>query len=281
MQTKFLAFLFLLSIGYISNSQEKTYTQSELDSIAQEEQYKDIDTTSFKIIENVPIYKGCKNEKGNAAKKNCMSQKIAELFQKHFRTTLPLDSKVETGKVRIFVQFHIDVDGTVVDSTAKSADRYLENEALRVLQYIPKCTPGYQKGKPVKVPYALPLVVMVENTNDDKDFRYPVFRGCDEELSNAELKKCSKEKITTYIKMSYDLAIADAALPLEKSTQFQLEFIINKKGKVDQVNAKAHHRAVAIEAIRTAKRLPKFKKPGTRNGKPVETPYSLLMTIYF
>jgi len=30
-----------------------------------------------------------------------------------------------------------------------------------------------------------------------------------------------------------------------------------------------------------AKCLPKFKKPGTRNGKPVETPYSLLMTIYF
>lgn len=81
--------------------------------------------------------------------------------------------------------------------------------------------------------------------------------------------------------MSFDTGIANVALPQDKTTQFQLDFIINKKGKIEQVNAKANHRVIAIEAIKTAKRLPKFKKPGLRDGKAVETPFSLLMTIYF
>ena len=279
-----------LLFGFLSFSQEKTYTKSELDSMSLEDSFSNKglinsvqkDTTSFKIIENVPVYKGCEKEKGNTAKKNCMSLKISELFKQHFNTTLPEDSKVPSGKTRIFLSFHVDKDGSIVDSIARGPDKYLENEALRVLKFIPKLIPGFQKGEPVKVPYSLPLIVMIENKNDTKaNFIYPVFRGCDENMTNAELKKCSQEKIKNFIKMSFDTGKADVALPLEKSTKFQLDFIINKKGKVEQVNAKANHRAIAIEAIKVAKRIPKFKKPGTSDGKAVEVPYSLLMTIYF
>ncbi|MEH6535306.1 MAG: hypothetical protein V7719_02860 [Psychroserpens sp.] len=81
-----------------------------------------------------------------------------------------------------------------------------------------------------------------------------------------------------FIKLSYDIEMANRVFPLKQSAQFLLEFVINKKGKTEQVNAKANHRAIAIEV---AKRLPKFKAPGTVNGKPVNTPFSLLMTIYF
>ncbi|MBC2846336.1 hypothetical protein [Winogradskyella flava] len=115
----------------------------------------------------------------------------------------------------------------------------------------------------------------------DSQSTYPVYRGCDKDMTNEELKRCSKKKIMNFIKMSFDTGIADVALPLEKSTQFRLDFIINKKGKVEQVNAKANHRAIAIEAIRVTKRLPKFKKPGTENDEAVDTPFSMLMTIYF
>ena len=110
---------------------------------------------------------------------------------------------------------------------------------------------------------------------------YPVYRGCDKTQSNEDLKKCSIEKIKTFIKMSFDYEMADRVLPLEKSTKFQVNFIINTKGKVEKVNAQANHRAIAIEAIRIVKRLPKFKAPGKVNGKPVDTPFSLLMTVYF
>ena len=115
----------------------------------------------------------------------------------------------------------------------------------------------------------------------DEDLRYPIYRGCDKEPTNAELETCSKRKITNFIKMSFDIEMASRALPLARSTQFLLEFTISKNGKIKNINAKANHKAIAIEAINVAKRLPKFKAPGTLNGKPVDTPFKLLMTLYF
>jgi hypothetical protein len=128
------------------------------------------------------------------------------------------------------------------------------------------------------------LLVFGQEVSPDKNesqTKYPIFRGCDKTSSNAELEACSKRKIMNFIKMSFDIEMASRALPLEQSTQFLLEFTINKKGKIEAVNAKANHKAIAIEAIKVAKRLPKFKEPGFLEGVAVETPFSLLMTLYF
>lgn len=116
---------------------------------------------------------------------------------------------------------------------------------------------------------------------DSSRIKFPVYRGCDKASTNDELKKCSQRKIMNFIKMSFDTEMASRVLPLERSTQFLLEFNINKKGKIEHVNAKANHKAIAIEAIKVAKRLPKFKAPGTTDGQPMDTPFKLLMTIYF
>jgi hypothetical protein len=51
--------------------------------------------------------------------------------------------------------------------------------------------------------------------------------------------------------------------------------------KIEQVKAKVNHRAITIEAITILKRLPKFKVPGIKNEKPVDTPFNLFMTVYF
>lgn len=119
-------------------------------------------------------------------------------------------------------------------------------------------------------------------TNKNKGFTtYPVYRGCDNISNNTELEACSKRKITNFIKMSFDVEMASRALPQERSTQFLLEFTIGKNGKIKNINAKANHKAIAIEAINVAKRLPKFKSPGIREGVSVDTPFSLLMTIDF
>lgn len=272
---KIVCMTILCLFSFIVFSQDKTYSQAELDSLSNKS-----DAQPFEVVENVPLYKGCKKEQSNAQKKQCMSQKIAELFNINFATLIPEDSNLTPGLVSIFVTFKVDTDGKVVDIEAKATDEYLVSEAIRVAQLIPDLKPGYFRDQPVKVPYSLPLKIMLESSKKDIS-TYPVFRSCDIDQSNAELKKCSIEKIKDFIKLSFDYDMADRVFPLEQSTQFQVDFIINKKGKVEQVTAKANHRAVAIEAIRIAKRIPKFKLPGTKNGEPVSTPFSLLMTVYF
>ncbi|MBO3117095.1 hypothetical protein J4050_10065 [Winogradskyella sp. DF17] len=257
--------------------QSQTITQTQIDSIDKAERPNKRD---FEIIENVPVYKGCERKKGNTNKKKCMSQKVAQLFADNFDTAIPEDSNLDVGLVRVFVTFKIDTKGNVIAAEARGPAKFLEDEAIRVTNLIPKLKPGLQRGEPVIVPYSLPLNINLDRKKDNSE-RYPIYRGCDETLSNKELEACTKKRITDFIKVSFDYQMADRVFLTEESTSFQLDFTITKKGKVANVNAKANHRAVAIEAIRLAKRLPKFKAPGTKNGKPVDVPFSLLMTVYF
>jgi len=110
---------------------------------------------------------------------------------------------------------------------------------------------------------------------------FPVFRNCKENLGNDFLRKCTTEKIINYIKVSFDTELASNLLPQKQSTKFKVTFVVNKKGKVEQVSAKANHREIAAEAIRVLKRIPKFKKPGYSNGEAIDTPFSIMMIVHF
>lgn len=234
---------------------------------------------SFAVIENTPIYRGCEREKGNTKKKQCMSQKIALLFKNNFNTIIPEKSSLSPGLVSVLVMFKIDENGNIKDINVKAEDDYLVKESIRVTKLIPDLKPGHVRGKPVTVPYTLPLRINLEARKVKAT--YPVYRGCHKEINYEDTKKCTTDKIADYIKVSFDYRMADRVFPTAESTSFQVDFLINEKGKTEHVNAKANHKAIAIEAIRLIKRMPKLKQPGTENGKAVKTPISLLMTVNF
>ena len=59
---------------------------------------------------------------------------------------------------RVVVSFVVDKDGSTTDfRVVRSVDKYLDKEALRVLNGMPKWKPGKQKGVPVKVKYTVPI----------------------------------------------------------------------------------------------------------------------------
>jgi protein TonB len=126
---------------------------------AVEEEIADV---PFAVIENVPIYPGCENEKGNAAKKKCMSEKVQKFVQRKFNTELAGDLGLE-GRQRIAVQFKIDKNGKVVNVRARAPHPRLEQEAVEVVSSLPDMTPGKQRGKAVGVLYSLPILFQVEN----------------------------------------------------------------------------------------------------------------------
>ncbi len=133
----------------------------EIDDIVEVEE-EEIADVPFAVIENVPIYPGCENAGNNEAKKNCMSEKVQQFVQKKFDTDLANDLGLE-GRQRISVQFKIDKNGNVTDVRARAPHPRLEQEAIEVVKSLPKMTPGKQRGKPVGVLYALPILFQVEN----------------------------------------------------------------------------------------------------------------------
>ncbi|GAA4289777.1 energy transducer TonB [Aestuariibaculum suncheonense] len=116
----------------------------------------------FAVIENVPVFPGCEKEKTNNDKKNCMSQKISQFVNKKFNTDLASDLGL-SGRQRINVIFKIDKTGNIVGIRARAPHPGLEKEATRVIGLLPKMEPGKQRGKPVTVPYSLPIVFQVQD----------------------------------------------------------------------------------------------------------------------
>ena len=132
----------------------------EVEEIEVEEFVEDVEVP-FVVIENVPEYPGC--ERGsNAEKRKCMSDKIAKFVQRKFNTDLAGDLGL-SGRQRISVIFKIDKNGNVVGVRSRAPHPRLEKEAARVINMLPKMKPGRQRGKPVIVPYSLPITFQVQD----------------------------------------------------------------------------------------------------------------------
>ena len=132
----------------------------DVEDVEVQEVEEDVDVP-FTVIENVPEYPGC--ERGsNADKRKCMSDKIAKFVQRKFNTDLAGDLGL-TGRQRISVIFKIDKNGNVTGVRSRAPHPRLEKEAARVINMLPKMKPGRQRGKPVIVPYSLPITFQVQD----------------------------------------------------------------------------------------------------------------------
>lgn len=130
----------------------------EIVEIVEEEEV--VDDVPFAIIENVPVYPGCKGT--NEEKKKCMVDEITKHVNRKYNTGLAGDLGLTPGKKRVYVQFKIDKTGEIVDVRARGPHARLEKEAIRVVELLPKMEPGKQRGRPVGVKYTLPITLLVE-----------------------------------------------------------------------------------------------------------------------
>ena len=67
---------------------------------------------------------------------------------------------------KVILQFVVEKDGRVGEvKIARSVDKDLDKEAIRVVKSLPKFTPGRQNGYPVRVWYTLPVNFKLQGTN--------------------------------------------------------------------------------------------------------------------
>lgn len=133
--------------------------EKEFVAVVEEEEV--VEDVAFVVIENVPIYPGCKGS--NAQLRACFSDQVAKFVGEKFNIELASDLGLVPGSIqKIFVVFKIDKNGNIIDINARAPHKKLQEEAIRVINLLPKMTPGMQRGKPVGVKYGLPIVFKVE-----------------------------------------------------------------------------------------------------------------------
>ena len=131
----------------------------EIEAIEEVEEEEIIENIPFAIVEEVPIYPGCTGTKEQ--KRQCLQDKIRIHVNKKYNLNLPQELGLSPGKKKVFVLFKIDKDGNISDARARGPHKRLEKEAIRVVNLLPKMTPGKQRGRSVSVSYTLPITLIV------------------------------------------------------------------------------------------------------------------------
>ena len=100
------------------------------------------------VVENMPDFPG-----GQAALMQYLAKNIK----------YPTIAQENGTQGRVIVQFVVNRDGSIVDAkVVRSVDPYLDKEALRVINTMPKWKPGMQRGKPVRVKFTVPVMFRLQ-----------------------------------------------------------------------------------------------------------------------
>ncbi len=113
----------------------------------------------FAIIEDVPIFPGCEKV-SKAEQRNCFQQKMQRHISKNFR--YPEIAQEMGIQGRVYVQFTIAKDGSITAIRTRGPDKNLEKEANRIISKLPSMTPGKQRGRPVRVPFSIPITFRLQ-----------------------------------------------------------------------------------------------------------------------
>ena len=134
---------------------ESTETDQEeiVEDVEEEEEEMDLDIP-FAIIEDVPLFPGCERV-AKSERRACFQEKMNIHIRKNFR--YPEIAQEMGIQGRVYVNFIISKDGSITNIRMRGPDKNLEKEAKRIISKLPKMTPGKQRGRPVRVPFSIPI----------------------------------------------------------------------------------------------------------------------------
>ena len=127
-------------------------------SVEIEDDFDDVDVP-FAVIEDVPIFPGCERV-AKSKRRDCFQEKINKHIRKNFR--YPEIAQEMGVQGRVYVNFIISKDGSIKNIRMRGPDKNLEKEAARIIGKLPNMTPGKQRGRPVRVPFSIPITFRLQ-----------------------------------------------------------------------------------------------------------------------
>lgn len=121
----------------------KTKKPVLLDVVVKTEAQTEPDDKPFDVVEQMPSFPG-----GKEALMKFISENVK----------YPKEAEEKGLQGRVVVRYIIEKDGSISEvEIAKSVNEYLDAEAIRVVNAMPKWIPGKQKGENVRVKFTLPI----------------------------------------------------------------------------------------------------------------------------
>ena len=114
--------------------------------------YSFYDTTVFQMEERMPVFQVAEQMPSFPGGMDALMAYLAKNVQ------YPDDALKRFQSGRVFINFIVEKDGSISHvKVLKGVCKSIDAEAVRVVKNMPRWTPGYQKGEPIRVSFNLPL----------------------------------------------------------------------------------------------------------------------------
>lgn len=186
-------------------------------------------------------------------------------LQNYLRQSIqyPQEALEQEMEGQVIVRMIINKDSTVSDVTVarSSGNELLDQEAVRVIEQMPKWSPAKHRDKVVRCRYTLPIT-----------FRIPVDTLPEFAGGNEAFFKYLKKKI------KWPFGQAE---PLVSKT-VQCAFTIEETGQIANVSItrSSYYKDMDDKVLKVIESMPKWK-PGVRNGKAVRANLVITLPIPF
>ncbi|MBC9798440.1 M56 family metallopeptidase [Sinomicrobium weinanense] len=128
----------------------------------------------YAVVDEVPVFPGCENAENP---RECFQESLLKHIRKNFR--YPEKAQEQGIQGRVSVMFTINKEGDITDIKMRGPSPFLEEEARRIIKLLPHMTPGKQKGKPINVPFSVPITFKLLSDSGHEQHA-PVKGGPDE-----------------------------------------------------------------------------------------------------
>ena len=139
---KTLFLLFILSVGlFISCGTDKSILKNDTSYVvAKDETETD---KVYQAVEKMPEFPGGK-------------QRLLDWVMKNIQ--YPVEAREMGIQGRVIVQFVVNKSGKAVEPViVQSLHHLLDDEAIRLVESMPRWKPGEEKGEPVRVKFTMPI----------------------------------------------------------------------------------------------------------------------------
>ena len=121
----------------------------------------DIAVSRLLEVMGVPIYISDIESKRLTVSDSLIRRELMSYLGKNIK--YPTIAQENGTQGRVIIQFVVERDGTITDvHVARGVDPYLDKEAVRVVQSMPKWIPGKQNGKAVRVKFTVPVMFRLQ-----------------------------------------------------------------------------------------------------------------------
>lgn len=267
-------------------------------------------TDIYVVVEEMPTFPGCEGINDRDEKKNCSDEKIHDYIYDNLQyPSIASENGVEGI---VIVKFVVEKDGSIEEAKiVRDIGANCGMEAMRLVNAMPKWTPGRQRGFLVRVqsevtvrfklkdgkkykptftpakpnlqvvelapPPPPPPVKKEEPDSSDEIYKVveeqPFFQGCNGYQDPVEEKKCSQEKLVEFVYSNLKYPEQAKAKGIQGTVY--TKFIIEKDGSITKPEiVRDIGGGCGEEAIRIINLMPTWN-PGKQNGKMVRVQFNM------